>query len=139
MKNIQWLIENGGPAIRLRLSVLPDSGISENDADCAVSDLLGIDAVRIVLNYFDGFQTQDRDKKTLEHLIHCYKENCLETFFPQIMDFGFRAGIPAFDEKMPPVADVFKYLFKMANDPTSEPISGSERQTCFNFSTWLSA
>ena len=135
MNNLQWLLENGGPAIQLRLSALQNS--IDKDTENAVSELLEIDNVRTILNYFNAFQTQNRDTKTLEHLIHYYKENCLETFFPQVMDLGFRAGIPAFDEKMPSVAAVFKHVYRIANDQANEPISGGERQACFSFSIML--
>ena len=116
MDNIQWLIGNGGPVIQLRLSDLKNANGVKNDVDNAVSVLLDIDRVRKILNYFDAFQTSDRDKKTLEHLIHYYKDSCIENFFPLVMDLGFRAGIPIFDEKMEPVADIFKFMYAYADE-----------------------
>lgn len=123
----KWLLENGGPAIQLRMSALQNSGNVKMNADNAVSVLLDIDEVHSVLNKLDGFQTPARDNKTLEHLIHCYKDTCIENFFPLIMDMGFHAGIPIFNEKMAPVKDVFMYLFAFAN----------ESAHCYNYTLML--
>ncbi len=123
----EWLLENGGPAIQLRMSALRNSGDIENAADNAVSVLLDIDEVHSLLNYLDGFQTPDRDKKTLEHLIHSYKDTCIENFFPLLIDMGFHAGLPIFEEKIAPAIDLFKYLFAFANDSVH----------CFNYTLML--
>lgn len=124
-----WLLEQGGPAIRLRMSALKNSNHShlEDDINHSVSALLDINEVHSILNYLDGFQTPDRDKKTLEHLIHYYKDTCIENFFPMIMDMGFKAGITIFDEKMAPVKNLFKDLFSLANESTH----------CYNFTLML--
>ena len=122
-----WLLEQGGPAIRLRMATLQNSNNLGNDVNNSVSALLAIDEVHAILNNLDGFQTSNRDKKTLEHLIHYYKDNCIENFFPLIMEMGFKAGIPIFDEKMAPVINLFKYLYAFAN----------ESAHCYNFSLML--
>jgi hypothetical protein len=111
-----WLSEQGGPAIQLRLSAMKNTNGVKNDVDNAVSTLLEIESVRKILNYFDAFETSDRSKKTLEHLIHYYKDTCIERFFPVLMDLGFRAGIPIFDEKMEPVADIFRFMYAYTNE-----------------------
>ena len=121
MDNLQWLLENGGPAIQLRLSAL--NNLNAEDTENAVSELLSIDGVRAIFDYYDGFKTTDRDLKTFEHLIHYYKETCMETFFPYIMDFGFKAGIAVFDEKMKSVADMFKYAYSMSHEQSYYNIS----------------
>lgn len=123
----EWLMEHGGPAIQLRLSALQNSSNAKNDTKNIVSALIDIDEVHSVLNQLDGFQTSDRDKKTLEHLIHYYKDTCIENFFPIILDMGFKTGIPIFDEKMAPVVDIFKYLFTFANESVH----------CYNFTLML--
>lgn len=122
-----WLLEQGGPAIRLRMYNLHNSSYLENDINNSVSELLVINEVHSILNNLDGFQTPDRDKKTLEHLIHYYKDTCIENFFPLIMEMGFKAGIPIFDKKMVPVKNLFKYLFALANESVH----------CYNFSLML--
>ena len=122
-----WLLEQGGPAIRLRMSTLQNSSNFGNDTDNSVSELLAIDEVHTILNNLDGFQTLDRDKKTLEHLIHYYKDTCIEKFFPLIIEMGFKVGIPIFDEKMAPVINLFKYLYAYAN----------ESEYCFYYSLML--
>lgn len=110
----KWLLAQGGPAIQLRMYAQQTSNNSKNDTDDAVSSLLAIDEVHSILNNLDAFQTPNRDKKTLEHLIHYYKDTCIENFFPLIMDLGFKAGIPIFEKKMAPVLDIFKYVYALA-------------------------
>ncbi|MCL1858930.1 MAG: hypothetical protein FWF92_06815 [Oscillospiraceae bacterium] len=127
MDNKQWLLENGGPAIQLRMVALKNTNSVENNSENAVLALLDIDGVHLILNKFDGFQTSDRDKKTLEHLIHYYKDTCIERFFPLVMDLGFRVGIQIFDEKMESVADIFKFLYAYAD----------EDGNCHNYSLML--
>ena len=105
-----WVYEQGGPAIQLRMYMRQSENKSKKDVENSVSKLLNIEEVNTILNYLDGFKIQSRDKKTLEHLIHYYKETCIDNFFPQLLDMGFRAGIPILDEKMQPVRDVFMYL-----------------------------
>lgn len=122
-----WLLEQGGPAIKLRLSALQDFNKSQNEISSFVSALLDLDDVHSILDKLDGFQTPERDKKTLEHLIHFYKDTCIESFFPLITDLGFKAGIPIFDEKLIPVKNVFQYLYASAD----------EYDYCFNFSLML--
>lgn len=112
----KWLLSQGGPAIKLRIAALNASNGSLRDANDAVSDLLAIDEVRSLLSYLDAFQTSSRDKKTLEHLIHYYRDTCLANYFPLLMDLGFKAGIPEFDEKMAPVLDIFKFLIAFSNE-----------------------
>lgn len=112
----EWLMENGGPAIQLRLSALQHSSNTKNGINNTVAALINIEGVQSVLNHLDGFKTPGRDKKELEHLIHYYKDTCIDNFFPLIMDMGFKAGIPIFDEKIAPVTDMFKYLFAFANE-----------------------
>ena len=77
----EWLLQNGGPAILLNVELSENK--SRDIAKNAVSHLLGIPKVNAILNYLDEFQTQSRDKKTLEHLIHYYKETCIDNFFPK--------------------------------------------------------
>lgn len=104
----EWLLLNGGPAIQLNIqfSHSANRGIDIN----AVSDLLDIPKVKSILDYIDGFDTRLRDKKTLEHLIHYYKDSCIEKFFPRLIDLGFRAGMPIFDEKIQLIKEIFSYM-----------------------------
>lgn len=111
-----WLLEQGGPAIRLRMSNMKKSNNLKNNVDASVSALLAIDEVHSIINNLDGFHTMDRDKKTLEHLIHYFKDTCIENYFLLIMDMGLKTGIPIFDKKMEPVKDIFKYLYTFSNE-----------------------
>ncbi|MDF2841860.1 MAG: hypothetical protein K0R00_286 [Herbinix sp.] len=111
-----WLLEHGGPAIQLRMYAGQTDVKSKVIVENAVSKLLDIDEVNVILDYMDGFNTPLRDNKSLEHLIHYYKDTCIENFFPILLSLGFRAGIPLFDKKMQPIRDVFRYLHTTDHD-----------------------
>lgn len=105
----EWLLENGGPAIQLQINK-NSSNHQINNGINNVSKLLQLEKVTRILDYLDGFETESRDNKVLEHLIHYYKDTCIENFFPQLMELGFSAGIPNFDKKMKSVKEVYSYL-----------------------------
>lgn len=98
----QWLIENGGPSVHLLLN--------EGDVLQHTKKLMGIDKVKKVVEYLDGFNTEARDRKTLEHLVHFYKESCIENFFPILMHYGFKAGMKPIDDRIDPLRKVFNYF-----------------------------
>lgn len=75
-----WVLEQGGPAIQLRIYARQSDNESKSNVVNAVSKLLNIEEVNTILNHLDGFNTQTRDKKTLEHLIHYYKDTCIDNF-----------------------------------------------------------
>jgi len=110
-----WLLEQGGPSIKLRVYNLKND-LPEIDAKKAVSMLLQCREVNTALGFLDGFKVQARDKKTVEHLIHYYKETCIDHFFSKLMTFGFRAGLPAFEMKFRPVIDFFADLHSSEQD-----------------------
>lgn len=109
-ETINWLIGQGGPAIQLRLSNLQIGKKSKKEIENIVLKLQNIEEVVLILNYLDGFKTEERDIKTFEHLIHYYKDTCIENYFPLILDLGFRAGMSIFDEKMKFAREIFKYF-----------------------------
>ncbi len=107
---IEWLLENGGPAVRLQVATNLDEGYSDRETENAVSELSGIEEVGQLLCYLDPFRALDQptvDKKLAHDLIHCYRETSLENFFPRLLELGFRAGMPLFDEKMQYLRAVF--------------------------------
>lgn len=120
-----WLLEQGGPAIQLRMKNLQIGDYSKKEINKIVSELLDIGGVEILFHYMDGFKTPNRDNKTFEHLIHYYKDSCIDNFFPLLLDMGFKAGIPIFDEKMRYVREIFKYLIS------------NEGNNCYNSSLML--
>lgn len=65
-----WVLEQGGPAIQLKMCYVQTKNTSENDIENFISKLLNIEEVNTLLSCLDGFNTPSRDKKTLEHLIH---------------------------------------------------------------------
>jgi hypothetical protein len=127
MENIQWLLENGGPAIRLRASSLHEPWKSETDADSCVSALLDIDEVQTLLNYFDAFQASVNDIRPLRHIVHYYKDTCIDNFFPLVVALGLRAGFSIFEEKMKPVKDTFKHIYTQRR----------ESAHCYNYTIML--
>lgn len=78
MDNLQLLIENGGPAIKLRM--INESMIDKiaYDVNELVNELLKIEKVKNALIYFDAFKDfksiPDRDE--LWGLVHNCYENC---------------------------------------------------------------
>jgi hypothetical protein len=88
-----WVLEQGGPAIKLRIHNRNEDN-SQIDIEKTVSTLLKLNEVNIALDFLDAFKIQIRDKKTIEHLVHFYKDTCIDNFFPRLINLGFRAGIP---------------------------------------------
>ncbi len=109
MSNIhyEWIYENGGPAIRLRLLFNNSKHKPTLEIENISADLLRMDEVQKYLRYLDGFNTQANEKKELEHLIHYYGDMCIDKFFPVLMDFGFRSGIEEIDRALIPVKKLF--------------------------------
>lgn len=110
------LLEQGGPAVHLRIHSAQPGHIHKDCCEKAVPELLKMEEVSALLSLLDGCSTNVRDKKTLEHFIHSYRETCIDQFFPRLMDLGFRAGMPAFDEKMQPIRELFSYLLTKNED-----------------------
>ena len=117
METESWLLEQGGPAVLLRMHSLRPENVTEEHAEKAFLGLLAMEETEALLQLLDGFKTQSRDKKSLEYLIHSHKETCIDHFFPKLMDLGFRAGMPAFDERMWPLREVFQYLLTQNDAP----------------------
>ena len=111
-----WILDNGGPAIQLRVFINQSENNSKKDIDNIISELLNLKEVNTVIYFLDTFKVESRDKKTLEHLVHYYKETCIDNFFPRLLDLGFRAGISIFDEKMQSVRKVFSYMLSQDYD-----------------------
>jgi len=109
---LNWIYSNSGPAIRLRLSRKCMIDLSEEEKQSYVSELEKMEEVTKALHYFDAFCDVPIENKPLEHLIHYYKDICIDQFFPVVSDLGFYSGIRIFDEKMQYVADTFQRLLK---------------------------
>jgi hypothetical protein len=99
-----WLLENGGPAVSLNLEKT-ESGKSKY-----VLQLSVIEKVKEILDLLDTFDINSMDAKTLEHLIHYYKETCIDHFFPKLIEMGFYSDISLFDKKMTPLRKIFSRL-----------------------------
>lgn len=101
MDNLQWLIENGGTAIKLHL--LHESLVDKSmfDIEKLTGELLKFEQIRTRLDYFDAFKDykamSDRELFALVH--NCY-DNCYERFMPFLIKVGLKAGITELDEKI---------------------------------------
>ena len=113
MENIKWLLENSGPAIKLRM--LNEGLINKNICDIneLANELLQIEKIKTALTYFDQFKDflsiPDRQLWGLVH--NCY-ENCFEMFMPFFIHIGFGKGIKVFDEKIEIMRPVYQYLME---------------------------
>lgn len=110
-----WVLEQGGPSFKLRIHNRNEDK-SQIDIEKTVSMLLKLDEVNIALDFLDAFKIQLRDKKTIEHLVHFYKDTCIDNFFGRLISLGFRAGIPIFDIKFQPVIKLFLDLLSEDKD-----------------------
>lgn len=112
MNHLPWLLENGGPAIKLRM--MHESLIEKNlfDAEHLTGELLQIESIRQQLGYFDAFKDYKMmGDHALFALVHNGYDNCYEQFMPRLIQTaGLQAGIPAFDCKVSPMRAVYQYL-----------------------------
>ena len=99
MDNLQWLIENGGAAIKLRMI---DEGLLDKknyNVNELANELLQIEKVKTALTYFDPF-AYNHPLNELWIMIHNYEEYRFENFIRFFIAYGFRKGISAFDDKI---------------------------------------
>lgn len=113
MDNLQWLLKNGGPAIKLCMINKGLISKDEYDANILTDELLQIENVSKALSYFDQFKNYrlipDRELWGLVH--NCY-ENCFEMFAPFLVRAGFCKGIAVLDDKIEIMRDVYKHLME---------------------------
>lgn len=106
---IEWLKENGGPAIKLNLI---KESLIDNDSyniDSLADEILRNERLLKVFSYFDQFEGY-RSKGKPYALIHGCYENYFEVFMPIFINIGFHAGIRLFDEKIAVMKDVYAFL-----------------------------
>ena len=111
MENIQWLLENGGPAMKLNMmneELIDKGSFDKNELVC---ELLRIEKVKTALTYFDKFN--DYKSVTIKQLnanLHNCYDDCFERFMPFLINLGFRKGISILDEKIGIMQEVYQYL-----------------------------
>lgn len=111
MENLLWLIENGGPTIKLYM--MHESLVDKSmfDIEKLSGEVLKLEQVQTKLDYFDAFKDYkamtDRELYALVH--NCY-DNCYERFMPYLIKIGLKAGISEFDVKTSCMRDVYKFL-----------------------------
>lgn len=111
MENLQWLIENGGNCIKLRMinEKLIDRDVF--DTEKLINELLKVEKVSNALSYFDAFKNYKAlNERELWGLVHNCYEYCFEQFMPFLINAGFKAGIPELDKKVEYMRDVYSYL-----------------------------
>lgn len=113
---VEWISQNAGPSLKLRLFTNGLYSGSAQEIDEIIIKLMELKEVNTALNYFDAFETVPIENKSIEHLIHYYKDSCIDQFFPGVLDLGFRGGIKVFDEKMQFVANTFYGLLSADYD-----------------------
>ncbi|MCL2605045.1 MAG: hypothetical protein FWD90_11260 [Defluviitaleaceae bacterium] len=111
MDRIQWLAENGGPALKLRLIKETLAGKNDFDANKLADALLQDDKIRKAMGYFYAFHNFDVMRNNPYDLIHSCYENCLEMFMPFLMKLGFHAGVTVFDQRMSYLFNIYPRLF----------------------------
>ena len=83
MDRIQWLLENGGPAIKLNMmyeKLIDEDSFDKNEL---VSELLQIEKVKAAFTYFDKFKHyKTMSGRELGGFIHNCYEDCYELFMP---------------------------------------------------------
>lgn len=104
-----WAWDQGGPSIRLRIYSLRKEKARMN-VESICSELLRLEEVKAAPNCLNAFQTQARDKKTIEHLVHYYKAPCIDRCFSKLTTLGLYAGMPVFDVQFQPMARLFSDL-----------------------------
>ena len=105
---VEWLFNEGGPAIRYRLAVeLMDNRPS---IDCAqLSDaLLQTEKVQWLLEQMDHFGAITHVDIRVLNSLHGMKPTCLENVIARLLERGLRAGMPAFDK----IQDAFARAMK---------------------------
>jgi hypothetical protein len=90
---IEWLLENAGPIIRWRLVMDFGLGVPLKEVDALRKAVLETDDVRRWLSNLGG------------RAIHGSKDTNVENAMAKLVEYGLRAGIPEFDDKMLPYAE----------------------------------
>jgi hypothetical protein len=94
---IKWLIDNGGPAIKLNM--IKEGMLDKNlyDLNMLAAEMLHNEEVKNVVDYLDQFKEYTND---FDALVHNAYPNCIETFMPVLLSLGFQSGIKVFDDKI---------------------------------------
>ncbi|MDF2544606.1 MAG: hypothetical protein K0S47_4324 [Herbinix sp.] len=107
---INWLMEYGGPTIRLiTLTELLNSG-DKNEIQKCIDELLTIDKVKKNLEYINGFNHyKSMSEHELSSLIHNCGDSYYTIFMNELINYGFKAGMEIFDENTKILREVCAY------------------------------
>ncbi|MCL2498762.1 MAG: hypothetical protein FWE90_00320 [Defluviitaleaceae bacterium] len=124
MDRIQWLAENGGPALKLRMIKEALVNKYDFDADKLADALLRDDRIRKTLGYFYAFYNFDVMRNNPYDLIHNCYENCLEMFMPFLTRLGFHAGVTVFNQRVLYLRNIYPRLFEISAGSNAMPFHG---------------
>ena len=131
---IQWLLENSGSAIKLRLI---KEGLISRDAyniNDLADEILTNEKINHAMSYFDKFidftaklgDTPYRQYfRQIRDPVHGCFEDCLEMYMPFFTKLGFMKGINIFDEKTAYLPEVYKTLNKQDAQNKHSPFLGT--------------
>ena len=97
---VDWLFNEGGPAIRYRTAMELTEGQAPSDGDPLAAALLQTDTVQWLLAQMDCFGPITHVDIRVLNDLHGMKPTCLENVVPRLLERGLRAGITAFDSRM---------------------------------------
>jgi len=114
MENIQWLIDNGGSAIKMRMINERLIDKDKYDINKLAEELLKIEKAKNSLGYFDQFKDfRSIPNRELYGLVHNTYENCFEPFMTLLTEIGFRSGLSVLDEKIEIMRPVYSHLMEI--------------------------
>ena len=97
---IQWLLKEGGPAIRYRTMFELEGSCTLSSDESLLDTLLQAEKTRWLLEQMDLFGPITHVDIRVLNALHGMKPACLENVIPRLLERGLRAGVAAFDEKM---------------------------------------
>lgn len=97
---IEWLLQEGGPAIRYRTAVelIVNQDVGENER--LTNALLQTEKVQWLLKQMDNFGPIQHVNIGVLNALHGMKPTCLENVIARLLECGLRAGVPVFDAKL---------------------------------------
>jgi len=131
--NIQWLTENGGAAIKLRL--IKEGLISQDSYDIneLADEILQNEKIKNAITYFDKFidypeklgDTPYRKyfRENRDPVHGCF-EDCLEMYMPFLIRLGFMKGVKVLDGKIVYLQDAYKAFNRQDAQNNTAPMLG---------------
>lgn len=97
---VQWLLQEGGPAIRYRTAVELIGKQESGENEQLTKTLLQTEKVQWLLKQMDSFGPIERVDIGVLNALHGMQPTCLENVIARLLELGLRVGLPVFDTKM---------------------------------------